>query len=86
MGLPVVAYGCDGVLDLVVPGETGELVDLYDRDTLTTAVAVVFLCGAVRDYLKEEGKMTIARRIWLRMALIFAGVGIGLYLFQALFW
>jgi polyferredoxin len=44
------------------------------------AIAVVFLGISFRDYLKTEGKLTIARKIWLRMAFIFAGVGIGLYL------
>lgn len=49
------------------------------------ALSVIFLCVAFRDYLKAEGKMTIARRIWLRMALIFAGVGIGLSFLQMFF-
>ena len=44
------------------------------------AIAVVFLGISFRDYLKTEGKLTIARKIWFRMAFIFAGVGIGLYL------
>jgi polyferredoxin len=44
------------------------------------AIAVVFLGISFRNYLKTEGKLTIARKIWLRMAFIFAGVGIGLYL------
>jgi hypothetical protein len=39
-----------------------------------------FLNISSRDYLKTEGKLTIARKIWIRMAFIFAGVGIGLYL------
>ncbi len=42
------------------------------------AIAVVFLGISFRDYLKTEGKLTIARKIWIRMAFIFAGVGIGL--------
>ncbi len=45
-------------------------------------IALVFVGVALRDYLKTEGKMTIARKIWIRMALIFAGVGIGLFLMQ----
>jgi hypothetical protein len=49
------------------------------------AIAVVFLGVTLRDYLKAEGKLTIARKIWLRMALIFAGVGIGLYLVHTFF-
>ena len=49
------------------------------------ALAVIFLGVALRDYLKTEGKMTITRKIWLQMAFIFAGVGIGLYFFQTYF-
>lgn len=49
------------------------------------ALAVVFLGVVFWDYLKVEGKMTIARKIWLRMAFTFAGVGIGLYFFQTFF-
>jgi len=46
------------------------------------AIAVIFICVALRDYLKTEGKMTVARKIWIRMAFIFAAVGIGLFLLQ----
>lgn len=46
------------------------------------AIAVIFLSVAFRDYLKEEGKATIARKIWIRMAIIFAAVGIGLFFVQ----
>ncbi len=49
------------------------------------AIAVIFLAAALRDYLKAEGKLTIARKIWIRMAFIFVGVGIGLYLVQIFF-
>ena len=49
------------------------------------ALAVVFVGVVLRDYLKTEGKLTIARKIWLRMAFIFAAVGIGLYLVQIFF-
>ena len=45
-------------------------------------IAVIFVVAAIRDYLKTEGKMTIARKVWLRMAIIFACVGIGLYFLQ----
>ena len=40
------------------------------------ALAVVFVGITVQDYLKETGKFTIARKIWLRIAFIFSGVGI----------
>jgi hypothetical protein len=47
------------------------------------AIAIIFLIVAFRDYLKTEGKMTISRKVWLRIAFIFACVGIGLFLLQA---
>jgi hypothetical protein len=50
------------------------------------ALAVVFVGIALRDYLKTTGNMTIAQKVWIRMAFIFAGVAIGLYLVQTLFW
>jgi hypothetical protein len=47
------------------------------------SLAVVVVRVALRDYLKAEGKLTIARKTWLRIAFIFAGVGIGLFVVQA---
>jgi hypothetical protein len=47
------------------------------------SLAVVFVGIALRDYLKAEGKLTIARKTWVRTAFIFAGVGIGLFFLQA---
>jgi hypothetical protein len=49
------------------------------------AIAVIFIGVAFRDYLNAEGKMTNGRKIWLRMAFIFAGVGIGLFFAQIYF-
>ena len=49
------------------------------------AIAVIFIGVTFRDYLKSEGKMTIARKIWIRMAFIFASVGIGLYFVRVFF-
>jgi hypothetical protein len=46
------------------------------------AIAVIFIAVALRDYLNAEGKMTIGRKIWIRMAIIFAAVGIGLFFLQ----
>ena len=46
------------------------------------AIAVIFMAVAFRDYLKAEGKVTIARKVWIRMAIIFAAVGIGLFFVQ----
>lgn len=42
-------------------------------------ISVIFLIVSLRDYLQSKGAKAIARRIWLRMAFIFAAVGIGLY-------
>ena len=49
------------------------------------AISLIFLIATFRDYLKSKGEMTIARRIWLRLALIFAAIGIGLYFVQTFF-
>ena len=46
------------------------------------AIAVIFIGVALRDYLNAEGKLTIARKIWIRMAIIFAAIGIGLFFVQ----
>jgi hypothetical protein len=49
------------------------------------AISVIFIGVTFRDYLNAEGKMTIARKIWIRMAFIFAAVGIGLFFVQIFF-
>jgi len=49
------------------------------------AAAVIFIGVAIQDYLKAEAKLTPARKAWIRMAFIFAAVGIGLYFVQVLF-
>jgi hypothetical protein len=46
------------------------------------AIAVIFIGVALRDYLITEGKMTVARKIWIWMAFIFSAVGIGLFFVQ----
>jgi hypothetical protein len=46
------------------------------------AISVIFIGIAIRDYLIAENKMTIGRKIWIRMAFIFAGVGIALFFVQ----
>jgi hypothetical protein len=48
------------------------------------ALAAIFVALAVRDYLNAEGKLTPTRKTWLRIAIIFACVGIGLYVVQLL--
>jgi hypothetical protein len=47
------------------------------------AVAVIFIVLVVRDYLQSEGKLSPARKTWLRIALVFAIVGIGLFVVNA---
>jgi len=48
-------------------------------------ISLIFLAASLRDYLKNGGGTTIARRVWLRMALIFTLVGAGLYILQYFF-
>lgn len=43
------------------------------------ALAVIFLGLALRDSLKAEGRLTPARKTWLRIAFIFSSVGIFIY-------
>ena len=49
-------------------------------------ISVIFLGVAFRDYLKTEERLTITRKIWIRMSFIFAAVGIGLYFVHISFW
>lgn len=44
------------------------------------ALAVVFLAAAFRDYQRTDGRPSLARQTWLRIAIIFALVGLGLQL------
>ncbi len=44
------------------------------------ALAVIFVAAALRDFLKEQGQLTPARKTWLRVAFIFSAVTIGLFL------
>ncbi len=48
------------------------------------ALAAVFAGVSLRDYLAGESKLTPARRTWLRMTFIFAGVAIGLVAWHVL--
>ena len=51
---------------------------------LFCGLAAIFLAVALRDYLRAEGKRSLARRTWVRIAIIFAVVGIGLQLVSLL--
>jgi hypothetical protein len=55
-----------------------------DPALVFVALAIIFVALALRDYLRGEGQLTPARQTWLRVAFIFAGVGIGLYLLRLL--
>ena len=46
------------------------------------ALAVVFTSMSLRDYLIREDKLTPARKTWLRLSVIFAGIAIGLYVWH----
>jgi hypothetical protein len=47
------------------------------------AISLIFLVISFRDYLRYGKQKTIARKVRLRMAIIFAAVGIGLYFLKA---
>lgn len=49
------------------------------------ALATIFLGAAFRDFLIHEGKLTPARGTWLRVAFIFSGIGIGLFVWHSFF-
>ena len=44
------------------------------------ALSLLFFGLSLRDYFKSKGAKTPARRAWLRVAIIFAIIGILLYL------
>jgi hypothetical protein len=46
---------------------------------LFITISLTFLALSFFNEVKNGSNMTIARRIWLRMALVFAAVGSGLY-------
>ena len=48
------------------------------------AIAVIFMAVAFRNYLKAEGKMAINRKVWIRMPIIFAALGMGLFFVQVI--
>lgn len=52
---------------------------------LFAALAVVFAVLAVRDYLREGGESTPARKTWQRMAVIFSAVAVGLFVWHKFF-
>lgn len=47
---------------------------------ILASIALLYSLLAVRAYLKNDNQLPIAVRIWLRIAVIFSAVAIGLYL------
>ena len=52
---------------------------------LFAALAVVFAVLAVRDFFREDGRPTPARKTWIRIALIFSAVAVGLFVWHTFF-
>jgi NO-binding membrane sensor protein with MHYT domain len=52
---------------------------------LFAALALVFAVLAARDFFREEGRATPARKTWLRMTLIFSAVAVGLFVWHTFF-
>ena len=47
---------------------------MISLETVFLALAIIFVSLALRDYLKDEGKLTPARNTWLIIAIIFSAV------------
>lgn len=56
-----------------------------DPALLFLAIAIIFVAHTVQDHLAAAGALSPARRTWLRVAVIFAGVAIGLHALRLLF-
>ena len=52
---------------------------------LFISLGAIFLGLAVRDYVKKGATSTPARKAWLRIGVLFTGVGIFLYVFHTYF-
>jgi NO-binding membrane sensor protein with MHYT domain len=52
---------------------------------LFVALAVLFAVLAARDFLREGGRPTPARKTWLRMVIIFSAVSVGLFVWHTYF-
>jgi hypothetical protein len=51
-------------------------------ETILTDVSILFLVATIWDYLRQEDRLTPARRTWLSVAGIFALVSALLQLFR----
>ena len=56
-----------------------ELLNIAMLVPVFLAIAIIFLGLAMQDYWKQENKLTPARKTWVRIAMIFSAVSIGLY-------
>jgi hypothetical protein len=52
---------------------------------LFAALSAVFAILAARDFLGHAGRPTPARKTWLRMAVIFSAVAVGLFVWHTFF-
>ena len=57
-----------------------ELLNIAMLGPVFLALAIIFLALAMQDYWKQENKLTPARKTWIRIAMIFSIVSIGLYI------
>ena len=57
-----------------------ELLNIAMLGPVFLALAIMFLGLAMQDYWKQENKLTPARKTWVRIAMIFSVVSIGLYI------
>ena len=58
--------------------------DTFQPELVLIAIAVIFLATVVQNYLKDDGKLTPARKAWLRIVFIFLGIGIVLFIIRRL--
>lgn len=56
----------------------------YQLELVFVAIAVIFLAAVVQNHLKDEGKLTPARKTWLRIVFIFSAIGIALFVIRRL--
>ena len=61
-GLPTVSSNCDGVLDIVVDGETGLMVPPRDGAKLAAAAAVLLADAPLRERLGRAGRARVLER------------------------
>jgi hypothetical protein len=55
-----------------------------DAAVLLLALAILFVALTVHDVLRTNGTLTPSRKTWLRLAMVFAAVAIGLQVVRLL--